>query len=731
MEQDFARLAYTFMQDRAAGLVPYLLGFEVVERSEDGDRAVGIFGCKVGDGYYYIPAFFINNQIKGMDLLYIKGTNMFVPLKESWINYITNKQTIQLGDGTANTTDLRRTFEQPNFDYLVKPPLHPGIKRGSAEDAMHSCAAVWNEMQTAIKQALEHDVEFQAAFTGAIQQMAGQSAEKSAAASDLVRFMQHHGGPEAVSEVLKSIQGSIKFANAALSLYPTVESLMPTVFDASLQRKTASKLSIETAHSGPVSDKDTEKIMRDGFTVTDNRDENEKAEVYPTEYYKRYSNPTEPGIYDVLLRTGGCAECWILQPSHTDTTPYLIAIDTKSHHKMLAEASAVFVRDDKRAGKSAFEAASALSGLEVGGVYCFVGPTGGATPLVGIRGVITENGKRERYLATIKDCNITKRPKYGKDFDTRSFPDTPYGTFGDNYVAAVEFSDRHTKPAVVGDTLIVPKSWKALEIKDIENYDARDLFKPGTITDVEEAMNKAGIHKMAVDSDGLEYHVRFDGQPDGGPMNYKTAAIRLIAAYGFVEQDAKELLKEAQQLNRANRLVKLAQQTSMVGVAMPNLPQPTQTGDQFTGATVDPSFAYQTTGRFTGVTPPRNSVQPGFNLGGEAQMDQNAAGVAIQAAGAGQKKVFDHAVIGGLAKMYDSASVMDTYVPDFLSALDKLGRVLFLFYWKNEEFSERYGSEDMAEMEDTIRAVFKQFGDLILKLRQKSIESDDSVRALS
>jgi hypothetical protein len=70
--------------------------------------------------------------------------------------------------------------------------------------------------------------------------------------------------------------------------------------------------------------------------------------------------------------------------------------------------------------------------------------------------------------------------------------------------------------------------------------------------------------------------------------------------------------------------------------------------------------------------------------------------------------------------------VIDSYVPELLKAMDRLGRVLFLFYWKNEEFVERYGSEDLAEMEDMLRGVFKSFGDLVLKLRQKAIDSDSA-----
>jgi hypothetical protein len=135
LEQDFARLAYTFFKDRAPGLIPYLLGFEVVEREEDGSRAVGMFGCKIGEDYYYVPAFFVNNQIKGMDLLYSKNSNSFVPLRESWINHIVNRQTIRLGGATNEPEPLlRRQFERPRFDFLAVPPTFPtGIPKTSED----------------------------------------------------------------------------------------------------------------------------------------------------------------------------------------------------------------------------------------------------------------------------------------------------------------------------------------------------------------------------------------------------------------------------------------------------------------------------------------------------------------------------------------------------------------------------------------------------------------------
>ena len=46
-------------------------------------------------------------------------------------------------------------------------------------------------------------------------------------------------------------------------------------------------------------------------------------------------------------------------------------------------------------------------------------------------------------------------------------------------------------------------------------------------------------------------------------------------------------------------------------------------------------------------------------IGGEAEMDAGAQNLAAQAAQAGQKNIFDHASIGGLAKVYDTGAVIE------------------------------------------------------------------------
>jgi hypothetical protein len=140
----------------------------------------------------------------------------------------------------------------------------------------------------------------------------------------------------------------------------------------------------------------------------------------------------------------------------------------------------------------------------------------------------------------------------------------------------------------------------------------------------------------------------------------------------------------------------------------------------------DMEYDQQQAGSMTGMPPAPDANQYGINIGGEAEMDVGAQNLAAQAGQIGQKHIFDHASIGGLSKIYDTSAVIDSYVPELMQALDRLGRILFLYYWKNEDFSERYGSNDIAEMEDLIRSVFKSFGELVLQLRKKAIDQDDA-----
>jgi hypothetical protein len=101
----------------------------------------------------------------------------------------------------------------------------------------------------------------------------------------------------------------------------------------------------------------------------------------------------------------------------------------------------------------------------------------------------------------------------------------------------------------------------------------------------------------------------------------------------------------------------------------------------------------------------------------------NTMQTAQQAGQNGQKEVFDTAMISGMLKSVRQDSLVERYLSTLVESVDALGRLLFNFYWHQEEFEDRYGKSDMPELEDSIRNAFESVGDVTLYLKEKTIES--------
>ena len=749
LEQDFGKLAYTFFKDRAPQLLNYLLGFEIVDQEEDGSKAIGIFGCKIGDGYYYIPVFFVHGQIKGMDLLYNKHNNVFLPLQETWINYILDKQTVKLGDSTTNNTELRKDFESPNFRFLQYPYQYyktAGEKGATAKVSTKTPTsfeiskdgfAAWNAMQVKIAKMLRNDAEMQAAWAGAFIKLEDRNAvlAKSAKASPLIDFLVNHGGPAAVSTLANSLD-DFRFAKAAVAFYPSISDILPRVFTC-LPEKTAEKVKIITQETnyGDIGQEDRKRIVRDGFTVKDIREPKEKSEMFATDYTRRFHTPDEPGLYDLLLETGGIVEAWVLGPSRP-LGRHMVIVEPTKMFAIMAEPRCVIVREDRKDTRgSLFSKAIALDKVQPGTKYILINDKLNTSDIFCVNTVRDSNTMRTEYDVSFCCDSYDAKQGAGTWDNIKERRESPDYMVVDVIQIAGTPGD---KLRVAGNKLIVPANWKALEVVHNpfnDDESAYKALKPGTMADLDEALFKSALHKLVVESadKGLEYIIRFDDFQDG-PYNRKTAAIRLVRDYGFDFDDVVTTLDEASVNIKSRRLCKLAQ-VNGVGVAMPP-PAPQYYGsDPYNGQMVQGPDEQLVSGQFTGVPPLQDPMRYGFNLGGETQsnidkgksvetLQNEIINLSGQAEASGQKSIFDHSTIAGLSQIYDVSSVLDTYLPEMLKSLDRLGRILFIFYWKNSEFVDRYGDDGINDMEDLLRNVFKSFGDLILKLKQKAISSN-------
>jgi hypothetical protein len=103
-------------------------------------------------------------------------------------------------------------------------------------------------------------------------------------------------------------------------------------------------------------------------------------------------------------------------------------------------------------------------------------------------------------------------------------------------------------------------------------------------------------------------------------------------------------------------------------------------------------------------------------------LDKKDIRAVTDAAQSGQREVFDTAMIGAMLRTVRDDGMVDRYMGELTKGLDKLGRILFMFYWHGDRFADRYGKSDMPELEDSLRNAFEMLGDVILFLKQKTID---------
>ena len=71
-EQKMGQLVDAQLNEKLPSLVQHRVGFQVIDKNDDETKAVGVAAFVVKDVWLYIPAFFLDGDIKGLELLYHK-----------------------------------------------------------------------------------------------------------------------------------------------------------------------------------------------------------------------------------------------------------------------------------------------------------------------------------------------------------------------------------------------------------------------------------------------------------------------------------------------------------------------------------------------------------------------------------------------------------------------------------------------------------------------------------
>ena len=778
-EKTFADLAHARLRDRAPGLLDYLVGFQLLDKSDDDTHAIGAWGFKVGPEWMYAPVFFLNGQLKGDDLLYIKSQDAFVPLKENWINYLLNRRPHVLGE-TEDKKQNELGIQQPDFDVMARPP-YMGSKYAS--DRSGSRALVDWMNSTIAKD-----------FRGFMPVLVTSPADEKYAALDarwsLPTFLKSAGRRAAVT-LFRSMKKDAGFADALLRFY-RVEDLVKAaesaiVSEALTKRAADGDTKIEgtaprvrvifadrqdplTLETTNLTDAEKEKLQSDRYIVKDRRGSTELGTVYHREIGKTFQRPSMSGYCRLMTRVGTMKPHLIILNPVGDNERRrrrlgdAVAVNLDGDNRMtMIPPQSVFtdsVAHDKQEWDAKFKSLpEATSGREKDKLVFVNEACAGSVPFFVMRKVTNDKGQTTYYgdfdryprvYGSGRDENTNEMlypPFHGRKFNVSDAgwrnreDENPTIERADDGETSFVITGKDGKQITqIGTTFFVPNGYKLIKInpQDIERYKLEcyerdrlgkpydevnvpkrepspdELASPQTLADVEMQLFKSGmVTELQPITDGIEFWLRTNGEM-GRPLSKLAALKVLVVDHQLREEQAAAMLKQARKNGAPAYFIKRAQGQPY---GAPAIPEPMMGSDPSIGNGVPVQYPMTDLLTVGSDTEPR----------GATQMDMDATfRQAQQAAQQGQKEVMDTSVISGLIKTMDVDNVVDNYIGDLMLGLDRVGRIRFMFYWHWDKFKERYGQQDMPELEDNLSSVFDNLGDLTIFLKQKTIEPDVS-----
>lgn len=788
-EQAFSSLAYSYIKDKSPRLIDFMIGFQLVDRNEDNTKAVGIFGFKVDKQWLYCPVFFLNGDLKGHELLYIVNSDTFVPMKENWVNYLISRKPHVLGSPSSKNTqqmggmwpNLMRLVYPPSMSKYGSSVELPEWVRGVLP--MVAAAATkqekfLNKNATALRMDLEgflssHSEHLQYAF-------------KIAQAYPLIRdgFERFHGKDFFVRVGKQMLEKESSLVKSAYSATPQDEIVRQIAFDDAFSgkrkkkpksllgdRAVEKKAVVHPLFSGKLkiavmdeetfkdvnelSDEDREKLINDTILIKDKRDPHENSVVYNTQVKMSLINPSETGLYDVLEKPGKFSRMLVINhpKSNCGKKDFATVVRTDSPKNWInIHAANLWVEPngspEKETFMTWFNKLPDKSTIEVKGTYIVIGPRGDATTPFRVKEKIDDNQYRVNFddytgYSLGKPSNL---PKTIEDYGHSSSVGMTSDNYHSSYNALLYFKDAEgcSLRNLAGE-LHVPKEFKVIKLKDPPappkeksltdcdcSYPEMDRgsseekpITPGNMRDVQ-LMLFQKTASLKVIKDNNDWYIKTDSESKR--LSKKAALIRLVGFHGATEETAREICKEVEKKGSVNYRIKHAAgfgpnaSSLEAGDFSPAIPAPWLGSEQIGYGSVNSSYPqeeFEPVNALSSYNTDTRIYDP-FHM-----PDKQTMQVAQEASRSGQREIFDTVMISSMLKSVRQDNLIDKHLGDLMKALDKLGRILFMFYWHQEEFEDRFGRDDLPELEDSIRNAFEVLGDVVLFLKQKSVSKLD------
>lgn len=726
-EKAFCDLAMQAVANNCQPLMKpqYRVGFEIVHKNDDNTRMAGIFIFRVNKDKYYVPVFFLNGNVKGNLLLYRVTQKAFVPSTPDWCEYLISLSSAPEGHGVP-ISDRRTVRNQMNLIDIVEPPLYRGTSMRKYAGFTHHDKIEESDAST-IKEAAK--AWFDSVYFSTPPEE-----------SILRRFIEEDGGFNAIGKIANTAREDFDFANA-LFLRSNPDNYMPEL--EVCEKKAFAPEPLLVWHQGLLKNANvktyTEADLAKGYIIEDFRKEAHLNETVFEANSQDLQTVTEPGIYNVLLMDGTSHEmlCGYLEEAclcepdsrlldrnmrdNTDEPHKLVLIDTTNN-----------CSKDIRFAR----------GL-------------GYTPgLKGISATGLPMGKLEKDITA--ECGKPK-PESGKAYrvynaKNKSFSEPIHVT------EVKEMADGLIEVTCCGSGYDDKNCGHFFINPGYDDYDHKDKVYGSCCSFVEVAEEKESGGYRSFCSD-----LKLGDQAALTMMifdeGYKKATVKKSAGAYLVHTN--EIGHYSDELNRPAAKMFLMVKCAMKEPLADSILDKADAQKEY-GFFYFPMTKNATNIRFNQWPDFQDTINNDFNVAQQpdtAQVmqterdeqylepqrvgDQYSGGTGdtidtkspmelyqmSQAKGNGA--LFEHGVVGALTKTYDSMAMIDKWLPKMEEALDCIGRTLFLFYWKPEDFSQAYGTDDQSQLENKLVSNFKSLGSLCLEMVQKNKSNQEGTPSLA
>lgn len=675
LEQKFGILANETLTDKMPGLDEDSLGFQIVQTEEDDSRAFGVQVYNIGKHLVLVPMFFLDGKIKGGEVMYVKDLNKFLPLTEVEVNNLESGKTFSMGEPSDDVDKNKGTAYRTStmeLNWL-------NAKR-AGEVGLFDADDIYRM--------------FEAAGRATLPKL-----------KDISTF-----GPKAAADLANGIVSIPELANALLAVHTPAE--IKEAIDPGLKagemieriagmKKGSRLVFVEDPFSkeaADLSDEQKQLLMRTGIVALDSRKEASVA-LKERKAVQRWGTPSSNGRYDVVMRDGSTIKADIIFCGSSNKCPIegdgdIDSIGVGSKFRYSAKVGKIMLFTDKYvSSQPATDVCVDLQNVDNTSIGSKV-TASALTSRVVKRGESSwgENKSYPRNRVLIYDGKHDVSYDGYIEVDNKEVILNPYGAGAPMRIVITG------KPGTMftkGGILYIPDSARMIVLED---YESRNTIgcRPSDVAS--EALVNGGLETVKVASDGRSWRV--DDSNGGTEMSdYATNFKYLMKQVGLREKQAADILETARRMSRNGQMGEPVSFWCKCAFADP---------------AEDPWF---------GVGDDHFLTLEAGKLGGP--LDDKAVGRIAKASRTGVKEIIDTQVMSELAKSAYSVDKVQDYLSVLMKALDRICRALVLFYWHNEDFEERYGKQNMAQLEDALKDNIRSLGDLVNYLRDKSVQDEE------